>query len=198
MAKFTLKTLTLAMALFVLAGCGKSKTSANGGPTFTDERDGKVYATTKIGKQVWMAENLNYAMDGSWCYDDNPANCEKYGRLYTWGAAMDVCPWGWHLPTSEEWDELENAVGKREKAGKELKSGKWNGTDALGFNALPAGNRYSGDGAFGNKGSFAGFWTATENYKGYAYRRYLRSEAARLYSSTDYKEFAFSVRCVKD
>ena len=115
--------------------------------TLVDERDGQTYRTTKIGDQVWMAENLNYAYNvptesrdsSSFCYDNDPANCQKYGRLYPWSAAMDsagvlkndgegkgcgdkhecgvkgpiqgICPKGWHLPSKEEFDKLFAFVG---------------------------------------------------------------------------------------
>jgi len=93
--------------------------------TVTDSRDGQVYNWTRIGLQVWMAENLNYdSGDSSMCYDDNPDKCEQYGRLYLWGNVMagedttsnnpsgvqGICPDGWHLPSKSEWVELFNFI----------------------------------------------------------------------------------------
>ncbi len=94
--------------------------------TFTDTRDGQTYkwirigASEKTGNQVWMAQNLNYDSPGSRCYDDDVANCNHYGRLYTWDNAMagassssanpsgvqGVCPVGWHVPSDDEWEQL--------------------------------------------------------------------------------------------
>jgi len=72
--------------------------------SFTDSRDGQTYNWVRLRDgNKWMSEDLNYKSTGSWCYDDNIANCQKYGRLYTWEKAKTVCPSGWRLPSDKEW-----------------------------------------------------------------------------------------------
>jgi uncharacterized protein (TIGR02145 family) len=78
---------------------------------FTDPRDNQMYRTISIGDHVWFAENLNYEIADSWCYDDDTSKARNYGRLYTWQAARSVCPPGWHIPDDSEWRRLAIASG---------------------------------------------------------------------------------------
>jgi uncharacterized protein (TIGR02145 family) len=168
--------------------------------TFTDPRDGKVYKTVEIGGVVWFAENLNFAAEGSVCYDNDPANGENYGRLYDWETAMKACPAGWHLASADEWEALANAVGNA--AGTKLKSTSgWsnngNGTDNYGFSALPGGYGSSG-GHFRDAGNYGYWWSATESDANGA-RFWLMSYDFEGVGWDGYDEtFLFSVRCVQD
>jgi uncharacterized protein (TIGR02145 family) len=173
--------------------------------TFTDPRDGKTYKAVKIGKQIWMAENLNYQAGNSWCYYNNNSNCQKYGRLYHWNTAISICPSGWHLPTDAEWKTLEATAGG-EVAGRRLMSRTgWfeygncgNGTDDFGFAALPGGRIFNRLGEFVE--SDKGFWwTATVSPGG----------GSAIFRSLGCSEYGYgcgwgtsagahSVRCVKD
>lgn len=139
--------------------------------TLRDSRDGKTYKTVKIGKQTWMAENLNYKIDISYyCYEDDAANSDKYGCLYERNDALVACPEGWHLPSMVEFETLIDAVGGSDVAGTKLKSVcDWNengnGTDAYDFSALPAGWRF--EGASRGMGYYTSFWSSTEEDRSY-------------------------------
>jgi uncharacterized protein (TIGR02145 family) len=79
--------------------------------SFTDDRDGQTYNTVKIGTQWWMAENYNLKSEESYCYKERESECEMYGRLYTIEAALENAPDGWHLPSDNEWKQLEEYLG---------------------------------------------------------------------------------------
>jgi len=168
----------------------------------TDARDGKKYKTVEIGNQMWMAENLNYDIKGSKCYDNKPDNCAKYGRLYNWQTANTACPNGWHLPSRAEWEALTMEVGGEKTEGLKLKAKSgWdsngNGTDDFGFSALPGGSGYS-DGRFFSVGYY-GYWWSSSEYNSYgAYYRgmYYYDEGAIWYSGN--KASLSSVRCVQE
>ena len=171
--------------------------------SFTDARDGQSYKTVAIGDQVWMTENLNYKVYPSYCFDNEESNCEQYGRLYVWSAAMSACPSGWHLPSKDEFETLLSAVGGQEFAGKKLKSsdgwnGDGNGTDAYGFSALPA-CKSDISGSCDAIGYCTHFWSSTladEESKN-SYHLYLYHDRAKAFIEIGGKENGFSVRCVK-
>jgi uncharacterized protein (TIGR02145 family) len=178
---------------------------------FTDTRDGKKYLTVKIGGKTWMAENLNYKIGKSWCYDNNNSNCDKYGRLYDLKTAMKACPKGWHLPTSQEWDNLATAAGGKDVAGKMLRSASdWNGsngTDDLGFSALPGGHRPSlRGGEFKDVGEVGYWWVEAIGKNGNAYYTTvvmfcgigIDNKGVISTSNDTPSDYANSMRCVAD
>lgn len=204
--------------------------------SLTDTRDSQTYKIVTIGNQTWMAENLNYRyiqktykggdMDtSSYCYDNDIANCNQYGRLYLWSAAMDsagifsqngvgcgyfwtcthsytvrgICPEGWHLPSRIEWQSLIDntaAFGGKYNVLKSATGWKEDYADVFSFTALPAGRWDGSNNSFNRKGSYAFFWSSTEDKSGsYAY---LLELSGHTLSANYYKKDGFSVRCVKD
>ena len=170
---------------------------------FIDERNNWLYNTTTINGVTWMAQNLNFATDNSWCYEDHPGNCELYGRLYNWDAAMDACPEGWRLPTRQEWRDLIAFVGSDPGPKLKAKTGwiDWrgnpddSGTDDFGFTALPGGSR-DPDGEYDELG-FAGLWWGDAvDDENHAYYNYISHGTAQGEFHID-KGHGFSVRCVR-
>jgi uncharacterized protein (TIGR02145 family) len=186
------------------------------------DNDGQTYKAVVIGSQTWMAENLNYDVDGSKCSNDNPDNCTKYGRIYDWSTAMGldascnstdcsgqvnakhqgICPNGWHIPSHDDWNVLMIAVDGSPTAGKYLKAvNGWKSysgivnLDSYGFSALPGGD----DGPFGGNVDYVGlWWSASEDDSDSAYNRRMSFSHESVYWDSDIKNNSQSVRCVKD
>ena len=186
-----------------------------------DERDGLVYKTIEIGSQTWLAQNMNYDTTG-FCQDDIPLNCEKYGRIYNKNVAIRICPSGWHLPDSSEWRKLIEFAQKYanvENAGSVLKSqnGGWsayletndkekcdlkqtvncidgNGSDELGFSAVPQAEKANTVGGFSNYGHHSSLWMK----KPYGHFTIYFSNYFGLGSSGTGANYLHSVRCIKD
>jgi len=181
---------------------------------------GETYKTVVIGSQTWFQRNLNYAVEGGKCYNNNEANCDTYGRLYNWATAMNlpascysnscseqiqpnhkgICPEGWHIPSNDEWGKLVEAVGGSSVAGKKLKAENgWdsNGTNEFGFSALPGGDGYS-DGSFYYVGYYGLWWSASEDYSSNAYGRGMGYDYEGVYYLNNLKSYLYSVRCLQD
>lgn len=186
--------------------------------SFTDARDGRVYKTIDIWGQTWMAENLDYRdsvakpeLEGNrWCYGNEAEQCNTYGSFYSCELSSQVCPAGWHLPSISDWFELYNFIvlmGGDPQSGLRAKDG-WldysdnvnNGTDVLGFTALPGGIMY-GENSYGSATQEAWFWYAQDCSLNEYEAFYLSSEEVNFVTSsvsggvvTD----AYSIRCIKD
>jgi uncharacterized protein (TIGR02145 family) len=182
---------------------------------YLTDYDGNTYETITLGNQTWMAENLKVThypdgsaiphvtdntawgnladnnTDDAYCYYNNYSS-SKYSVLYTYAAALNACPPGWHLPSVAEWAELENFLadngynydgttgGVTSKIAKAMATASgWNLSsrigavgnsdypskrNASGFSALPGGYRYDGNGTFYDAGSRGYWWSSTEAF----------------------------------
>jgi len=212
------------------------------GEPVCEDIDGNVYETIQIGEQLWMAENLkvthynngdeiaypsneNFGSLGGGqygVYDNDPSNADIYGNLYNFAAVDDdrgVCPAGWHVPSDEEFIELEMELGMSEllanstgyrgtDEGSKLagSSDLWNDGDldnnsefgTSGFNVLPAGYRNGSNGFYFSMGNFGYFWSSSEDDSSYAWYRVLSYNYSSVYRNFNYKPYGFSVRCLGD
>jgi uncharacterized protein (TIGR02145 family) len=231
------KFISLLFILVLLIGCERNDQT----PKDVMDIDGNSYRTISIGSQVWMAENLRTTKysnglpidlvsddmiwtgltTGAYCwYENAEENKGVYGALYNWYAVEtgNLCPEGWHVPTEDDWKQLEIELGLTIE---EIDSWGWRGvnqgsklagnadlwqngelkSDAefslSGFNALPSGHR-SQSGYFQIAGRNAAFWSSTEESDGNAYDRRLYFDSSQIGRDFFDKKSGFSVRCIKD
>jgi uncharacterized protein (TIGR02145 family) len=196
---------------------------------FVDIRDSKRYRVIKIGTQTWFAENLAYkpCNENSWSYDNKKSNEERFGRLYNWNTATNICPIGWHLPDNDEWITLLNFYGGKTFAGNKLKASfGWNKPeneeiknghiarpeykDTLnwnehlkilnsvgGFNVFPSG-KMTPQGEFQHLGNDALFWSYSAKNNNVVWKIRFNCNTDSVGMETCYYLNALSVRCVKD
>jgi uncharacterized protein (TIGR02145 family) len=219
-------------------------------PTPVDNQ-GNVYQVVDIGEQRWMAENLKTTTyrDGTtieyihhdvsqgpdpWpgtntgaygYYENDPANANVYGFLYNWYVVNDsrgVCPVGWHVPSDDEWKELEIFLGMTEAdanqegfnrgddegsqlagnftlwAGGVLRSNSAFGTSE--FDVLPAGYRdyLFGDWTYLTVHGY--FWSTTSHWEDDAKAsiRLLYNDQSTIGRYFFDKNYGFSIRCLED
>ncbi len=180
-----------------------------------------------IGKQVWLAQNLNVDKfrngdpipeakteeqwikagtkgQPAWCYYNNDtANASKYGKLYNWHAVNDargIAPKGQHIPTDDEWTKLTEYFGDDEVAGKMIKSKDGWKDNNNGTNE----SRFSGlpGGARGYDGKFNNMgtsvcWWTSTDDAANNIARFV-GLASGMSVGADDKGQGFSVRCLKD
>lgn len=213
-----------------LNACSSDDDSPNPQPptakgTFTDARDGQQYAYVTYDGLDWMAENFRYdigdAVNSSIYldadeYESSPAstrNLARYGRLYTLQGAQTACPEGWRIPTDQDWQRLEQALGMA--AGEAAAEG-WRGSIArqmltlygeqTDLNLLLGGYYFANtpgvQSGWRHMGVYAYYWTSTpdEQKDGtfYYVRKltYSRSEVCRM--SMEPTGYKLSVRYVRD
>ena len=166
----------------------------------------------------WTSASIGAYSD----YDNNPTNSETYGKLYNWYTVNDergICPEGYHVPSDDEYSELEVYLGMSESEtdiigfrgtneGSKLagNSELWNigvlvidpefGTS--GFDALPAGYRVYSSGDFDTVGKHCYFWSSSENSNSHAWYRNLLYFNTRVYRNSPSKQSGFSIRCLAD
>jgi uncharacterized protein (TIGR02145 family) len=187
------------------------------GSILTDVRDGKTYRTFSLPSgKCWMQENLAY---GSALSDRIPQtdNCvpEQYNcqlsiincqlALYQWDELMQyqtgegaqgLCPSGWHVPQSAEWEQLIAWSGGVGSAGGPMKDTLVTG----GFHALQAGFLYLNHTWAFTSGLTAGsmFWTSTLHDSERAVARGINEAIPSVSKYRAARSNAFSVRCLRD
>jgi len=166
--------------------------------------DGNHYPVRKMPDDLWwMTANLNLNGPGSYCYENAMENCKKYGRLYTWQTAQDVCASlgkGWDLPSEHQWLVLTRQFGFPVDSvpARKLAFNAMQFDARIGFNAVLGGARRE-NGEFARQEAHGFYWTATSSSDSTAWFYNFAKGSQSLYRQPDgEKEQALSVRCVND
>ena len=200
----------IGLIFILLSVCIAAAAPAKKSPSknkFKDPRDGHTYRIVKIGNHNWLAENLTYKTRGSYCYNDDNDNCHKYGRLYTWKAAMNACPTGWRLPDRKDWNFLSKYLGASKKNGFRVKQAgqricfgnneMWSPYCEATKSSFNVPGQSDAHFAYEDMDKSAFFWTATEETTYIANFVTIGGYNERYAERAIEENNAFSVRCIQ-
>jgi uncharacterized protein (TIGR02145 family) len=226
---------TILLFIIALLSLSCSRKSENVKPINTNQcidNNGRIYKTIEIGKQLWMAENLAYLPIINKKYDSSNSKARYYvynyegintkdaqnspeykthAVLYNYEAAIASAPNGWHIPSDEEWKELELTLGMTKKQVNDIgfrgdesvsirsrSTNLWqsnNGTNEYGLNIYPSG--ILNDEFFQQKGKSAFFWTSSQYDDENAWIREFSYIHPGIKRTQNTRKHALSVRCLK-
>lgn len=169
---------------------------------FTDSRDGQTYSIVKIGEQVWLAQNLNYATEEeSWPIQSDSAGMQ-FGRFYTWEAAKEAVPVGWHLPSKHEFEILAATLGVTDLPNRDDLYPLLIEGGISGFNVQLTGSHNE---AYSKRGQTASFWSSEEGWLSRIipflenpWRLSVRAPNYVNIGSGADSDYGFNVRCIRD
>ena len=174
--------------------------------------------STQIGDMIWMTENLRiphrdaqcfkgYDYQGRhWTYENM---CQKFGRLYTIEAALEIADRipGWHLPSDEEWSELERLLGMSES---EVTKTKWRapgmalkmqqGSMDSDLRILQHGGSINHHGKYSSVPEYTYYWSSSAASEDEYWCRGFLSTSTKVYRDYKYnnRHCRYYVRLVKD
>jgi uncharacterized protein (TIGR02145 family) len=219
-----MKLRNLASAIIMLFISGLSTSFSQS----VKDADGNIYATTNVGKQVWMGENLKTTKfnDGTkiplvadmkiWSKLSSPGYCwfnndeekkDEYGALYNFYAVdtKKLCPVGWHVPTQTDITNLIAFLGDQNLAGNRIKeegTAHWKNSITIVNNEFEFTALPGGfrlySGSFSEEGEYGVWWSSTSYESTQAWNMGLYFNSTKLYNGHDIRKAGFAVRCLKN
>ena len=169
----------------------ENKPAVVNGLSMTDTRDNQTYTLMQIGGKLWMAQDINYQVANSECYNEDNSKCKSNGRLYTFNAAQKACPLGWRLPTRNEAQAALNDASVPWSYSGRCKDGTCDFLGEMGFHWTSA-SPQNGDKNFEENKGDSYTVIIVEKDPEYA------GDKERLFFQVDSKTKRFSVRCVQE
>ena len=210
----------------IMATCDQTVTVVYRECPEAEDAEGNIYQSVRIGCDCWTQTNLVSEIYDSEVgggaipdvmtynatpyFDDEAANEQTYGHLYTWNAAIKdgadngyghiqgICPDGWYLPTKEKYEGL-GAYGP-EALRADILWADGGGTNTTGFTGLPGGRYVGNILLYRDMTIMDYYWATTTDAAGQAsaVEVELTMNCLRVKNVLNTNPNGYSIRCIKE